>query len=68
MYQRLLSIGQVAFVPLTPLQPPFPNWFKPDKKCKYHVGVVSHNIDGCVAFKEKSFNSSKPGGFPLINL
>ena len=26
MYSKLLSIGQVAPVPLTPLQPLYPNW------------------------------------------
>ena len=53
MYQRLLSIGQVVPVPLIPLQPPFPNWYKPDQKCEYHAGAVGHNIDGCLGFKRK---------------
>lgn len=28
MYQKLLSIGQVALVSLTPLKPPYSNWYK----------------------------------------
>jgi len=40
-------------VPLIPLQPPFLNWYKPDKKCEYHAGAVGHNIDGCLGFKRK---------------
>ena len=29
MYQKLLSIRQIAPEPLPPLQPPYPNWYKP---------------------------------------
>jgi hypothetical protein len=61
MHQRLLSIGQVAPVPLKPLQPPFPFWYKPDQKCEYHAGAVGHNIDGCVAFKRKILQLIKAG-------
>ncbi|XP_073267150.1 uncharacterized protein [Populus alba] len=53
MYSKLLSIGQVTPVPLTPLQPPYPNWYKPDLKCEYHVVVDGHNIESCNAFKNK---------------
>ncbi|XP_073264245.1 uncharacterized protein [Populus alba] len=28
MHKRLLSIGQISLVPLPPLQPPFPAWYK----------------------------------------
>jgi hypothetical protein len=61
MHQRLLSIGQVAPVPLEPLQPPFPFWYKPDQKCEYHAGAVGHHIDGCVAFKRKILQLIKAG-------
>ncbi|XP_061947974.1 uncharacterized protein LOC133671268 [Populus nigra] len=61
MYQRLLSIGQVASIPLTLLQPPFPQWYKPDKKCEYHAGLVGHNIDGCFAFKRRILQLIKAG-------
>jgi len=53
MYSKLLRIGQVAPVPLTPLQPPYPNWYKPDLTCEYHVGIARHNIESCNAFKNK---------------
>ena len=61
MHQRLLSIGQVAPVPLEPLQPSFPFWYKPDQKCEYHAGAVGHHIDGCVAFKRKILQLIKAG-------
>jgi hypothetical protein len=61
MYKRLLSIGQVAPVPLTPLQPSFPQWYKPDKKCEYHAGLVGHHIDGCFAFKKRILQLIKAG-------
>jgi len=53
MYQKLLSIGHIAPEPLTPLQPPFPNWYKPDLTCEYHVGAAGHNIHTCSAFKKR---------------
>jgi len=61
MYQRLHSIGQVAPIPLTLLQSPFPQWYKPDKKCEYHAGLVGHNIDGCFAFKRRILQLIKAG-------
>ncbi|KAL3596508.1 hypothetical protein D5086_008145 [Populus alba] len=53
MYQKLLSIGQIAPEPLTPLQPPYPNWYKPKLNCEYHAGITGHNIYTCNAFKRK---------------
>ena len=53
MYQRLLSIGQVAPVSLTPSQKSFPHWYKPNQTYEYHAGIAGHKIDGCVAFKRK---------------
>ena len=67
MYQRLLSIGQVAPLSLTPLQPSFLYWYKPNQTCKCHASITGHNIDGCVAFNKRSFNPSRPGGLPLMN-
>jgi hypothetical protein len=61
MHKRLLSIGQIALVPLPPLQPPFPAWYKPDQKCEYHAGAPGHNIDGCIAFKRKILQLIKAG-------
>ena len=53
MYQKLVSIKQVAPEPQTPLQPPYPDWYKPDLTCEYHVGVAGHSIHTCGAFKKK---------------
>jgi len=53
MYQRLLSIGQIALIPVVPLQPPFPQCYKPDQNYECHISIVGHNIDGCLAFKKK---------------
>jgi hypothetical protein len=61
MYQKLLSIGQVAPVPLAPLQPPYPSWYKPDLTCEYHVDVTGHNIHTCNAFKRKLLQLIKAG-------
>jgi len=53
MCQKLLSIGQVAPVPLAPLQPPYPSWYKSDLTHEYHAGVAGHIIHTCNAFKRK---------------
>ena len=53
MYQKLLSIGQIAPEPLTPLQPPYPIWYKPELICEYHAGITGHSIYTCNAFKRK---------------
>ena len=65
MYQKLLSIGRIAPEPLTPLQPPYPNWYKPDLTRKYHAGVVGHNIHTCSAFKKRLMQLIKAGWITL---
>jgi hypothetical protein len=53
MYQKLLSIEQVALVLFASLQPPFPNCYKPDLTCEYHASIAGHNIHTWNAFKKK---------------
>jgi hypothetical protein len=61
MYQKLLSIRQVAPVPLTPLQPSYPSWYKSDLTCEYHAGIAGYNIHTCNAFKRKLLQLIKAG-------
>ena len=61
MYRKLLSIGYIAPEPLTPLQPPYPNWYKPDLTCEYHAGAAGHNIHTCSAFKKRLMYLIKAG-------
>eukprot|EP00258_Populus_trichocarpa_P023615 XP_024439634.1 uncharacterized protein LOC112323891 [Populus trichocarpa] len=65
MYQKLLSIGQVAPEPLTPVQPPYPSWYKPELTCEYHVGIAGHSIHTCNAFKRKLLQLIKAGWIEL---
>jgi hypothetical protein len=61
IYQKLLSIRHVAPEPLTPLQPPYPNWYNPDLTCEYHAGTAGHNIHTCSAFKKRLMHLIKAG-------
>eukprot|EP00258_Populus_trichocarpa_P039875 XP_024455894.1 uncharacterized protein LOC112327337 [Populus trichocarpa] len=61
MYQKLLSIGHIAPEPLPPVQPPYPNWYKPELNCEYHAGIVGYNIYTCNAFKRKLLQLIKDG-------
>jgi len=65
MYHKLLSIGQVAPEPLTPVQPPYPSWYKPELTCEYHAGVAGHSIHTCNAFKRKLLQLIKAGWIEL---
>ena len=40
-------------MPLTPLQPPYPSWYKLDLTCEYLASVAGHSIHTCNAFKRK---------------
>jgi len=53
LYAKLLSIGQIAPLPLPPMQPPFPTWYNPELTCEYHAGNTGHSIENCVAFKKR---------------
>jgi len=73
MYQKLLSIEHIAAEPLTSLQPPYPNWYKPDLTCEYHDGVAGHNIHTCSALKKRLMHLIKVGwitfeGTPNVSL
>jgi hypothetical protein len=73
MYQNLLSIGHIAPEPLTPLQPPYPNWYKLDLTCEYHAGAAGHNIHTCSAFKNRLMHLIKAAwitfkGTPNVSL
>jgi hypothetical protein len=61
MYQKLLSIKDVALEPLTPLQPTYPNWYKPDLICKYYAGAAGYNIQTCSALKKMLMQLIKAG-------
>jgi hypothetical protein len=61
MYQKLLSIEHIAPEPLPPVQPPYPNCYKPELNCKYHAGIAGHNIHTCNAFKRKLLQLIKAG-------
>ena len=65
MHQKLLSIGQITPKPLTLLQPPYPNWYKPELNCEYHAGIARHNIHTCNAFKRKLLQLIKAGWIEL---
>eukprot|EP00258_Populus_trichocarpa_P031831 XP_024447850.1 uncharacterized protein LOC112325480 [Populus trichocarpa] len=65
MYQKLLSIGQVAPEPLTLVQPPYPSWYKPELTCEYHAGIAGHSIHTCNAFKRKRLQLIKAGWIEL---
>jgi hypothetical protein len=51
MYQKLLSISHIALEPLSPVKPPYPNWYKLELNCEYHAGIIGHGIHTCNVFK-----------------
>ncbi|XP_034906448.2 uncharacterized protein [Populus alba] len=61
LYAKLLSIGQIAPLPIPPMQPPFPAWYNPEVTCEYHAGHAGHSIESCFAFKRKVLQLIKVG-------
>jgi len=61
LYAKLLSIGQIAPIPIPPIQPPFPTWYNPEVTCEYHAGNAGHSIETCVAFKKRVLQLMKVG-------
>ncbi|KAA3465162.1 RNA-directed DNA polymerase (Reverse transcriptase), Ribonuclease H [Gossypium australe] len=52
LYQKLYDTHVVAPHYLQPLQPPYPKWYDANAQCEYHVGIVGHSIENCLAFKK----------------
>jgi len=42
LVNELLDSGLIAQTPLNTIQPLFPRWYNPNKKCNYHDRVLSH--------------------------
>jgi len=61
LYAKLLSIGQIAPLPIPPMQPSFPTWYNPEVTCEYHTGNAGHSIEVCFAFKKKVLQLIKVG-------
>ncbi|KAL4278398.1 hypothetical protein GQ457_03G011280 [Hibiscus cannabinus] len=51
LFPQLLKEGLVAVNYVSPLQPPYPHWYKPDAHCDFHGGIPGHNIETCITFK-----------------
>jgi hypothetical protein len=45
VYQHLLRPRLVVLTPSNPMQPLFPRWYNPDKRCEYHGGVLGHSFE-----------------------
>jgi hypothetical protein len=67
MYQRLLSIGQVAPVSLTPLQKSFLIGINLIKHMNTMVVSPVIKLMAVLHSKERSFNSLRSDGLPLMN-
>ena len=59
MYQKLVSVKQVAPEPQAPLQPPYPDWYKPDLTCEYHARTAGHTFTLVVLLRRNSCNCLK---------
>ena len=53
IYRALLQGGRIQPVFTRPLQPPFPEWYKPDVTCEFHSNVPGHSTDQCFTLKRK---------------
>ncbi|KAL4302206.1 hypothetical protein GQ457_10G004520 [Hibiscus cannabinus] len=51
LYKNLYDAHVVSPFYLTPLQPPYPQWYDPKVQCDYHAGITGHSIENCTAFK-----------------
>ncbi|KAL4310206.1 hypothetical protein GQ457_01G021880 [Hibiscus cannabinus] len=52
LFPQLLKEGLVAVNYVSPLQPPYPHWYKTDAHCDFHGGIPGHNIETCITFKK----------------
>ncbi|XP_012435328.1 uncharacterized protein LOC105761944 [Gossypium raimondii] len=52
LYQKLFNAHVVSPFYLSPLQPPYPNWYDTNAQCDYHARITGHSIENCTAFKK----------------
>ncbi|KAL4325791.1 hypothetical protein GQ457_11G026340 [Hibiscus cannabinus] len=51
LFPQLLKRGLVAVNYVSPLQSPYPYWYKADAHCDFYGGIPGHNIESCLTFK-----------------
>ena len=52
-FLKLVEIGHIEPVQLTPLRPPFPRWYNTHTRCDYHGGNPGHPTKNYTALKYK---------------
>ena len=50
---KLVEAKLLAYVPLKKMDPPYPDWYKPNDQCAYHLGAPGHSVENCLALKYK---------------
>ncbi|RDX71062.1 hypothetical protein CR513_49634, partial [Mucuna pruriens] len=79
LHRTLVPFDPKLFVPLKPLQPPYPKNYDPNAKCDYHASAIGHTTERCWGLKHKmqdlmdvgllSFEENGPnvGSNPLLS-
>ena len=50
---QLIQSQLLAYVPLTPLEPPYPHWYDINASCDYHYGIKGHSMESCLVLKNQ---------------
>ena len=58
---KLIQHQLLAYVPTTPMEPPYPRWYDANANCDYHYGVKGHSTENCMALKNQVQNLKNAG-------
>ena len=61
LYPKLIQSDLLEPVSISPIQPPYPRWYKENANCDYHFGNRGHSLDDCIALKWRVSNFIKKG-------
>ncbi|XVF59079.1 hypothetical protein PTKIN_Ptkin07bG0246000 [Pterospermum kingtungense] len=66
VYSQLYEKGLIAPIFDKPLQPPYPKWYNPDLTCEYHNGARGHDLNSCLALKNKVQSMIDTGALKFV--
>ena len=53
LYPKLVQLGSLVPMDISPMQPPYPRWYNKNARCDYHSDNRGHSTEDCTALKRR---------------
>ena len=67
LYPKLVQLGSLVPMDISPMQPPYPRWYTENARCDYHSDNRGHSTKDCTALKRRVHDLIKAGALAFDN-